>query len=63
MQLFASISRGKTPLHLDVMSITSSLPWLDNGPHTLNRGQALCQALPSQDRQFNLSHVQPAVLH
>ena len=54
MQFLASLSRGKPPLDLDLMSIAGFLPRLNNSLHPLHRRQALGQALTSQDREFNL---------
>ncbi len=59
MQFLASLSGGKTPLHLDLMSIAGFLPRLDNSLHNLHRRQALGEALTSRYRQFNLCHIEP----
>src|SRR5579875_206615 len=59
MQLFTSISRGKTPLNLDLMSIAPLLPGADHFAQSLHRRQALIQALASQHGEFDLSHIQP----
>jgi hypothetical protein len=59
MQFLTSLSCGKTPLDLDLMSIAGFLPWLDHSLHPLHRRQALGEALTSKDRQFNLCHIEP----
>src|SRR6266699_210650 len=62
MQLFTGISGGKAPLHLNLMGIAPLLPGSDDLTHPLHRRQTLRQALTSQHREFDLSHVQPAAM-
>src|SRR5712691_1934578 len=62
MQLFTSISRCKSPLDLNAMSIASLLPRVENSLDTLHRGKALRQALTSQHREFDLRHIEPTAM-
>ncbi len=62
MQLLTSLGSRKTPLNSDLVIIAPLLPGSNDRPDPWYGRQPLIQALPPQDREFNLGHIQPTVM-